>query len=128
MKLIIGACLAATLFIIGHYIVKIHKRIEENKLGHTVAWLLKIGFVVVLFNLITLFIPGKIPSLVAYSVYFISVIWLLYFLLKFSIEFIGSRFDKHVNRGLMIALLLLDSVSVALNTVFRHMFDLKEAN
>ncbi|MBE5881719.1 MAG: EAL domain-containing protein [Lachnospiraceae bacterium] len=127
MKLLLAAILFATLLIIGYYIVKIHGRIKENKLGRSVSWLLKIGFIVVLFNLINLFTFGKVQSLIAYSVYFISVIWLLYFLLKFSIEFIGSRFDKHVNRGLMIAILLLDSVSLALNTVFRHLFDIKEA-
>lgn len=124
MKLVLGAFLVITLFVIGHYIFKVHARIEESKLGHTVAWLLKIGFIIVLFNLINLFIPAKLPSLIAYSVYFISTNWLLYFLLKFSLEFIGARFDQHVNRGLMIFVLMADSVSLALNTVFKHMFDL----
>lgn len=72
MKLVLGAFLVITLFVIGHYIFKVHARIEESKLGHTVAWLLKIGFIIVLFNLINLFIPAKLPSLIAYSVYFIS--------------------------------------------------------
>lgn len=124
MKLLLGAILLATLCVIGYYIFKIHGRIEENKLGHNVAWLLKIGFIVVLFNLINLFTPTRIPSLIAYSVYFISSDWLLYFLLKFSIEFIGNRFDRYVNRGLMIALLMLDSISLALNPVFNHLFDI----
>lgn len=127
MKLLLGAILLATLLIIGYYIIKIHGRIEEHKLGHTVAWLLKIGFVVVLFNIINLFMASKIPSLIAYSVYFISSNWLLYFLLKFSIEFIGHRFDRYVNRGLMILLLILDSISLALNPVFNHLFDIVPA-
>ena len=127
MKLLLGAILIVTLFIIGHYIFKVHGRIEESKLGHTVAWLLKIGFVVVLFNIINIFTTARIPSLIAYSVYFISMDWLLYFLLKFSIEFIGSRFDRHVNRAIMITLLMLDSISLALNPIFNHLFDITSA-
>lgn len=129
MKLLLGAALLVTLITIGYYIFKVHGRIKENDttLGHTVAWLLKIGSIVVLFNLINIFILRRIPSLITYSVYFISSNWLLYFLLKFSIEFIGSRFDKHVNRWLMITLLMLDSVSIALNPVFNHLFDIQAA-
>ncbi|MBQ8527748.1 MAG: EAL domain-containing protein [Lachnospiraceae bacterium] len=126
MRLLLGTILTITLFVIGHYIFKTHNKIKETDtmIAHDVAWILKIGFIIVLFNIINLFIPSKFPSLIAYSVYFILSNWLLYFLLKFSVEFIGSRFEKHVNRGLMIAVLMVDSVSVALNTCFLHMFDL----
>ncbi len=126
MKLLLGAILILTLFVIGYYIFKVHMHINESKLGHTVAWLLKIGFFVVLFNIVNIFTTSTIHSHIAYSVYFISTNWLLYFLLKFSIEFIGSRFDKHINRGLMITLLMLDCISLALNPVFKHLFDIQE--
>lgn len=126
MKLLLGAILIFTLFVIGHYIFKIHERMKEKdtKLGHTVAWLLKIGFVIIVFNIINLFSPFKLPSLIAYSVYFIASNWLLFFLLRFSIEFIGERVDQHVHQGLMILFLVLDSVSLALNPVFKHLFDI----
>ncbi len=124
MKLLLGLGLLLTLFVIGYYIFKVHGRIEESKLGHTVSWLLIIGFVIVLFNLINLFVPAKLLSLIAYSGYYISTNWLLYFLLKFSLEFIGARFDQHINRGLMIFVLMVDSLSLVLNTVFKHMFDI----
>lgn len=127
MKLLLGVILILTLLVIGHYIFKVHGRIEENKLGHTVAWLLKIGFIVVLFNIINIFTTTQLASHIAYSVYFISTNWLLYFLLKFSIEFIGSRIDKHINRGLMIVILMLDCISLALNPIFHHLFDITSA-
>lgn len=126
MKILLGAILITTLFVIGTYIFKIHGRIRENDtpLGHDAAWLLKIGFVIVCFNFVNLFLSNRLIGLISYSVYYISTNWLLFFLLKFSIEFIGSRFDKHVNRGLMITILVIDSVSIALNTCFLHVFDL----
>ena len=127
MKLLLEIFLVITLFILTYYILKTHERMKENSFAHTVELLLAIGFVIVLCTLVNLLIPAKLPSLIAYSVYFISSIWLLYILLKFSIEFIGNRFDRYVNRGVMFALLMLDTVSLALNPVYRHLFDISPA-
>ncbi len=124
MRLLLVVLLIAALFIIGYYIFKTHARIDEHKLGHTVAWILKIGFMVILANVIKLLFPMKILNLVAYSGYYISAIWMLYFLLRFSIEFSNLRFEDYVKGKPMMVILALDTVSVGLNVFLGHLFDL----
>ena len=124
MKLLLGTVLGVALLIIGFYIYKTYR--EKHKLAMTVRRILQIGFVIVLFNIISLYTYSEQICLIAYSVYYIAVDWLLYYLFQFSLTYIGNDFDKHVNRKLLILLLAIDSVSVACNYLFEHLFSLNE--
>ena len=73
---------------------------------------------------LVLFLENERMNLLAHSIYFIATDWILYFMLKFSVEFSGSDFDHFVKRKLMIGLLLADSLSLLLNTAFCHLFAL----
>ena len=127
MKLLLEAILLIMLLIIGSYLFKIYRRSDANRLAGSVSILLGIGFIVLLCNFINLLVPEKLPSLISYSIYFILSDWLLYCLLKFSVEFIGQRFDRYIQRGFLITVLIMDSVSIAMNPFFKHLFDLKIA-
>ncbi len=127
MKLLLGTILLIILFINAYYIFKTQKRLHESVLAGNVLSLFILGFIVILVDFLNLLIPAKFPSLIAYSIYFIVATWLLYILLKFSFEFCGHRFDRYVNRGLLISLILIDSISIALNPFFQHLFDIKPA-
>lgn len=127
MKLLLGTILFIILFINAYYIFKTQKRLHESVLAGNVLSLFILGFIVILVDFLNLLIPAKFPSLIAYSIYFIVATWLLYILLKFSFEFCGHRFDRYVNRGLLISLILIDSISIALNPFFQHLFDIKPA-
>lgn len=127
MKLLLGAILLIILSINGYYIFKTKKRLQESALASNVLWLFVLGFIVILVDFLNIIIPAKFPSLIAYSIYFIVATWLLYILLKFSFEFCGHKFDRYVNRGLLITLILIDSISVALNPIFLHLFDIVPA-
>lgn len=73
-----------------------------------------------------LFTQYEIICSVAFSIYFIGMDWMLYYLLQFSLEYIGSDFDKHVKRKLMLALLFADSISIIVNNVFNHLFTITD--
>ena len=123
MKILLGAVLAASLIVIGYYAFKTCK--EKHQLARTVSRILFIEFAIVLFNMVALFTASKRIGLFAYSIYFMAADWLLYYMFRFTIEYIGNEFEHHVKKNAMILLLSADSVSVLLNSVLGHLFDLK---
>lgn len=122
MKLLLATVLTIALIVIGYYSYRTWK--EKHKLARTVGRTLFIGWLIVLVNLISLLTKSEAVCMFAYSIYFIGTDWLLYYLLKFSFEYIGNDFEKRVNRKVMLVFLLADSVSVLLNNVFSHLFRL----
>lgn len=124
MKLLLGSILTLALIIIGVCIYKSYK--ETHKLARTVGRTLIVGFIIVFFNIVSLYTTSEAVCLFAYSAYFVASDWLLYYLLKFSIEYIGGEFEKYIKKKVMIAVLLADSIWVALNNVFGHLFKLNK--
>ena len=123
MKIMLATVLTIALIVIGYYIYKTGK--EKAAIARTVGRTLIVGWIIVLCNLISLSTHSDTISPVAYSLYFIASDWMLYYLFRFSIEYIGNKFENHVNRPAMILLLAADSVSVLLNNFFGHLFRLK---
>lgn len=122
MKYLIGVILLVAMAIIGLFANKTHK--ETHKLRRPVFGVLWGGFVIVFVNIVSLFTTSEAVCLLMYSLYFMVVDWMLYYLLQFSIEYIGNRFEDYVNRKVMVALLFADSVSILLNNIFKHLFSL----
>ena len=122
MKLTLATVLIVALIVIGYYIYKTGK--EKAELARTVGRTLIVGWIIVLCNLITLLTHSESVCLFAYGFYFIASDWMLYYLFRFSIEYIGNKFENHVNRPAMILLLVADSVSVLLNNFIGHLFRL----
>ena len=123
MKILIGVALMITLAIIGGCINKTFT--IQHKLSGVVRRILGCGGAVVIFNMISLFSKSEKVCCFAYSGYLIAVVWLLYFLLRFSLEWIGNVFEEHVNKRMMLVLLTLDTISLVLNNVYRHLFKLE---
>ena len=122
MKIFFGAILALALIVMGYFIFK--TSVEEHRLARTVKRILGIGFLIVFINEISLFVESKQINLLTYSIYFAASDWLLYYMLKFSMEYVGSEFNEFVNRKLMLFVLTVDTISLALNNVFGHLFHL----
>ncbi len=122
MKIFFGAILALALIVMGYFIFK--TSVEEHRLARTVKRILGIGFLIVFINEISLFVESKQINLLTYSIYFAASDWLLYYMLKFSMEYVGSEFNEFVNRKLMLLVLTADTISLALNNVFGHLFHL----
>lgn len=119
----IGTALVIALLVIGGGIYRTHR--EKHKLALTVRRVLQMGFLIVLFNIISLYTQSELVCLAAYSAYFASADWLLYFMFRFSVEYIGSDFEKLVKKPLMILLLTLDSLSLVLNIFFEYLYELR---
>ena len=126
MKLAIGIVLFIALIVMGIFTFKAYK--ENHKLVHTVRRILIIGFFIVLMNMIVLFATSQTICLFAYSMYFAAADWLLYYLFRFSIEYIGNVFEHHVKKKVMWMLLIADDISVILNNVFGHLFSVQSVD
>jgi len=120
MKLAIGTALVIALLGIGACIYRTYK--EKHKLALTVRRVLQMGFLIVLFNIISLFTESELVCSAAYSAYFAASDWLLYFMFRFSVEYIGNEFEKLVKKNLMILLLTLDSLALILNIFFEYLY------
>lgn len=123
MKLFVGTILTIALVVIAYFTFKTNR--QKHELSRTVRRILLIGFFSVLFNIISLFTEYDRVSLFAYCAYFTATDWLLYYLLHFSIEYVGGDFEKYVEKNLMKLLLLMDSFSLWFNNVYGHMFEIK---
>ena len=126
MKILIVTLFFISLVILGICIYKTNK--DKRAITKTVMGVLVFGFVIVFVHSAILLAPNETVAKLSYSVYSVSALWLLYYLLSFSIEFIGEKMDKHVNKKLMLFLLAADSVSLLLNNVFGHVFDVKKVS
>lgn len=124
MKILLGAILIVALIVIAICAYKTLK--ETNKLARTVRRVLVMGCIIVFFNIISLYTESYLVCSLAYSMYFMASDWLLYYFLKFSLEYIGREFEEFVKRKAMIALLVADSTSIVLNVFLEHLYSLKE--
>ena len=124
MKLLLASILTLALIVIGIYIYKTKN--EEKKIARTVIRTLIFGWIIVLFNLVSLVTSYEAVCLFAYSMYFVASDWMLYYLLRFSIEYIGNDFERFVKRKLMLLLLTVDSVCVLANNIKPFMYGLRE--
>lgn len=120
MKLFLGVVLITALIVIAYYIFRTCK--EKHSLAKVVRRILVIGWIIVFINTITLIWEIYDVVLVGYCVYFAVSDWLLYYMLRFSIEYIGGDFENYVKKRLMVLVLIADNISLSLNCVFGHLF------
>jgi len=121
MKFLLGGILIISLLIIAFFIYRVY-RDTKNPLSRTVGRILLFGFIIVLFNIITLYTSSEAVCLLAYGIYFMASDWMLYYLLKFSLEYIGNRFEDHVKKPFMILLLTADCISILCNSFLDHLY------
>lgn len=101
---------------------------SKKRIARPMIKLLRSALVLVCLNLVILALPIQWLSNIMYSLYFGNISWMMYFMLSFSLEYIGSRPEKHINIRLMRFMLSLDSISLLLNSVFGHAFTTKLYN
>lgn len=123
MKLLLASILTLAFLVIGYYIYKTWH--EKKTIKRTVGRTLFFGWIIVLFNLVSLVTHFESVCLFAYSMYFVASDWMLYYLLRFSLEYIGNDFEHSVRRKGMLLLLIVDSGFVLFNNVNRFMYDLR---
>lgn len=122
MKILIGALLSIALVITGCYLWKTSKK--EHRLASGVSKILWVGFAMAFFYIFALLIEVERIALVAYSAYYISVGWLVFFLLYFSLEYSGTVLEEYVRKDFMVILLVLDSLALVWNVFSQKIFTL----
>lgn len=122
--MLIGALFFLAQLVLVYYIYKTCK--QEHKLAGVVRRLLVLSFFIVLVGLVAVFTTSERHCIMTYSTYFVVIDWTLYYLFRFSLEYIGNVFEEHVKKNAMILLLIADSVFVLLNDIFGHLFEIHE--
>lgn len=120
MKLFLCIAILISLIVLGVFIYRAYN--EDHVLSRTVGRIFIFGFMIMLFNLLTLYASSEALCGFGYSIYFIATDWLLYYLLRFSLEYIGNKFEDHIKKIPMLILLSLDTLSLLANNLFGHLF------
>ena len=113
MKIIIGAVLSVALIITGFYLWKTSKK--NHRMASSVSNILWAGFSMVFFYVVALMVEHARLVLFAYCAYYISVAWLLFFLLYFSLEYTENFLEDIVRKDFMMVLLAIDSLALIWN-------------
>ena len=121
MKIIISAVLSVALVITGYYLWKTSKK--NHRLAPIVSNILWAGFSMVFFYIVAIMIEIQQLALFAYCAYYISIGWLLFFLLYFSLEYTGNFLEEFVRKDFMAILLGIDSLALFWNFFSKKMFD-----
>lgn len=127
MKITLAIAMLFAMGMLGICIFKTYKEKNKPELAEIVRHILQAGFAIVMVNFLSLLIINKTLATVNYSVYFICADWMLFFLFKFSIVYIGENFNKFVKIKAMYAILIADCISILLNIPFGHLFSIHES-
>ena len=122
MKILLGAVLSVALIITGIYLWKTSKK--NHRMAPSVSKILWAGFSMVFFYVVALLVELEWLALFAYCAYYISVAWLLFFLLYFSLEYTGNFLEDFVRKDFMIVLLVIDSLVLVWNFFSKKLFDI----
>ena len=126
MKVALMVLLGIAAIILLNCVYKTSK--SKKRIAIPMMKLLRSALVAVCLNFIILAVPVQWLSNFMYSLYFGNISWMMYFMLSFSLEYIGSRPERHINIKLMRLMLALDSISLMLNSVFGHAFSTRLYN
>ena len=104
-----------------------YKASQSPKKGaNTLRKLLLAVLTAVIVTFVIVFSESEPVSEVMYSIYAMEMTWMLYFMLYFCMEYVGSSLEKHIPLKLLHVILLLDTASILLNNVFGHVLTTKK--
>lgn len=125
MKAFLIFAIGLALCVVGYYIFKSYSK--EHKLAKLVSRILQVGFIILLANFVMTTWATELVCKICYCIYFVATDWLVFYVLKFSMDYIGVEYEKYVKNIILIPVLLADSLSVTLNLFLGHLYTLKPA-
>ena len=78
----------------------------------------------ILGNCVILFSNNELVLTIAYSIFYLSLDWILFYLLEFTCKYSKYEIKNNIFVWILKTLLLLDSISLGLNVFFHHAFTL----
>lgn len=126
MKVALMLLLGIAAIILSNCIYKTSK--SNKKIAMSMIKPLRAALVAVVLNFLIMLLPIQWLSNVMYSLHFANISWMMYFMLCFSLKYIGRKPEQYINIKLMRLILAMDSVLLILNSVFKHAFTLKVYN
>jgi len=123
MKVFLIFAIGLALIVVGYYIYKSYTK--EHRLAKLVSRVLQVGFIVLLANFVMTVWATELVCKICYCVYFIATDWLVYYVLKFSIQYINVPYEKFVKEKVLLTVLGADSLSVVVNFFVGHLFILQ---
>lgn len=113
-----------TVMVLCYGIVKAGK--SERKIATVIKKLLGVAVLAVLSNLAAMLSETEMVCMMAYSIFFVCIDGLLYYVLMFAIEYTGYRIKEKAGRRILYLVLGIDSASMLLNIVFHHAFTCRQ--
>ncbi len=123
MKAILILAIGIALVLIGYYIYKSYTK--DHKLATLVSRILQVGFIILLANFVMTAWATELVCKICYCIYFVATDWLVYYVLKFSLNYINIEYEKYVNEKILLPILIADSLSVTINLFVGHLYSLK---
>jgi len=104
-----------------YFTIKATDRI--NKLyARWLKWTLVAGIIAIYANILIAFSSSNLFAHFAYSLYFASIDWILYFLVGFCLAYTEHEQALHRMAPFAACVMTLDSIALLLNTFFEHEF------
>ncbi len=123
MKMIIGTIFVLEMLASLYCLFKTYK--TNHRLTHVVRRIIQLAILNTLCHTIIMFSKNELVCRTLYCAYFAMSLWMMYYLFRFSLEFIGNEFEKYVKKKLMLLLLTADTISIAVNWFTGHLFTMK---
>ena len=98
----------------------------NNPMINAMRYLFYSAILATLSNLIVLLSQNRILSLIFYSLFFIGIDGLLFFLLTFTLRYVNIKINLNKTIKITFYIFLADSISLILNIFFLHAFDVTE--
>ena len=99
---------------------------SEKKLAKTLRKMLLTVFFLVVVTLVIVTSSSERLSELMYSIYAMEMVWLMYFMLYFCLQYTGKSLEQYIKPMILHVVLALDSTVLLLNNIFGHALSVKK--
>ena len=118
----IGITVVYGIVMIMLVITFIHALRNKKVVLNQLKWVLGVSLYSLLSCIVQVIAGNELVSTLAYGNFFVSVDWLLFALVWFSSEYCEFDLEKRIKPWFMVAVCMIDSLSLQTNFLFHHAF------
>ena len=117
-----GCAVAFAITILCLFYCLVRTKESKKKIAVVGRRVLVVAMISVASNLVQMFSNNEVVYNITYSIFFVSLDWLLYNVLCFTIEYTGFSIIKYVRSKAVWFVLAADSISLLLNPILGHAY------